>query len=66
MSKAELLDAQAQELKLAHQDRVMEQTKERRNALEAFIYDTRDKVKSINSLNFVHFLKTFLQDQIVK
>lgn len=66
MSEAELSDAQAKELKLAHQDRVMEQTKERRNALEAFIYETRDKVKSINSLNFVHFLKTFLQDQIVK
>lgn len=66
MSEAELSDAQAKELKLALQDRVMEQTKERRNALEAFIYETRDKVKSINSLNFVQFLKTFLQDYIVK
>lgn len=28
MSKAELLDAQEKELQLAHQDRVMEQTKE--------------------------------------
>ncbi|RWR72926.1 Heat shock protein 70 family [Cinnamomum micranthum f. kanehirae] len=44
MSEAELSDAQAKELKLAHQDRVMEQTKERRNALEAFIYETRDKL----------------------
>eukprot|EP00268_Persea_americana_P046689 TRINITY_DN481_c1_g1_i1.p1 TRINITY_DN481_c1_g1~~TRINITY_DN481_c1_g1_i1.p1 ORF type:complete len:794 (+),score=161.28 TRINITY_DN481_c1_g1_i1:604-2985(+) len=44
MSKAELSDAEAKELELAHQDRVMEQTKERRNALEAFIYETRDKL----------------------
>lgn len=44
MSKAELSEAQQKELELSHQDRVMEQTKERRNALEAFIYEMRDKL----------------------
>ncbi|XP_068668992.1 heat shock 70 kDa protein 16-like [Aristolochia californica] len=44
MSKAEVSEAQEKELQLAYQDRMMEQTKDKRNALEAFIYETRNKL----------------------
>ncbi|XP_058094167.1 heat shock 70 kDa protein 16 isoform X2 [Magnolia sinica] len=44
LSKAELLEAQEKEIQLARQDRVMEQTKDKRNALEAYIYGTRNKL----------------------
>ncbi|KAL5972657.1 hypothetical protein ACLOJK_039462 [Asimina triloba] len=44
LSKAELLKAQEKELQLAHQDRVVEQTKERKNSLEAYVYDMRNKL----------------------
>lgn len=44
MTKAELLQAQEQEQQLADQDRLMEQTKDRKNQLEAFVYEVRNKV----------------------
>ncbi|XP_068638736.1 heat shock 70 kDa protein 16-like [Aristolochia californica] len=47
MSKAEVSEAQEKELQLAYQDRMMEQTKDKRNALEAFIYETRNKLFDI-------------------
>lgn len=43
-SKAELSKAQQKEVQLAEQDRAMEQTKDKKNALESFVYDTRNKV----------------------
>jgi len=44
MSKQELLEAQEQEQQLAYQDKLMEQTKDRKNALESYVYDTRNKL----------------------
>ncbi|XP_077253936.1 heat shock 70 kDa protein 16-like isoform X4 [Tasmannia lanceolata] len=44
MSKSELSKAQEKEFQLAQQDRVMEQTKDRRNALEAYVYEMRNKL----------------------
>lgn len=44
MSKAELLEAQEQEKLLAYQDKVMEQTKDKKNALEAYVYEVRNKL----------------------
>nr|CAB3468761.1 unnamed protein product [Digitaria exilis] len=44
MSKQELLEAQEQEQQLAYQDKLVERTKERKNALESYVYDTRNKL----------------------
>lgn len=44
MSKHELLEAQEQEQQLAYQDKLVEWTKDRKNALESYVYDTRNKV----------------------
>ncbi|KAK9269395.1 hypothetical protein L1049_001168 [Liquidambar formosana] len=44
MTKAELLEAQERELQLAQQDRIMEQTKDRKNALESYVYEMRNKL----------------------
>uniref|UniRef100_A0A0D9WTA4 Heat shock 70 kDa protein 16 n=1 Tax=Leersia perrieri TaxID=77586 RepID=A0A0D9WTA4_9ORYZ len=44
MSKQELLEAQEQEQQLAYQDKLVEQTKDRKNALESYVYDTRNKL----------------------
>ena len=44
MSKQELLEAQEQEQQLAYQDKLVERTKERKNALESYVYDIRNKV----------------------
>ncbi|XP_008806739.2 heat shock 70 kDa protein 16 isoform X2 [Phoenix dactylifera] len=44
MTKEELLEAQEQEQALAYQDKVMEQTKDRKNSLEAYVYEIRDKL----------------------
>lgn len=45
MTKVELMEAQDKEFKLAQQDRTMEQTKEKKNALESYVYEMRNKVK---------------------
>lgn len=44
MTKAEISEAREKELQLAHQDRIVEQTKEKKNSLESFVYDMRSKV----------------------
>ncbi|CAN6173292.1 unnamed protein product [Urochloa humidicola] len=44
MSKQELLEAQEQEQQLAYQDKLMERTKDSKNALESYVYDTRNKL----------------------
>ncbi|XP_062178375.1 heat shock 70 kDa protein 16-like isoform X2 [Phragmites australis] len=44
MSKQELLEAHEQEQQLAYQDKLMERTKDRKNALESYVYDTRNKL----------------------
>ncbi|KAB1226209.1 Heat shock 70 kDa protein 16 [Morella rubra] len=43
MTTTELSEAQEKEIQLAKQDRAMEQTKEKKNALESYVYDMRNK-----------------------
>lgn len=45
MTKPELALAQETENLLAQQDLTMEQTKEKKNALESYVYEMRNKVK---------------------
>ncbi|KAM1343181.1 hypothetical protein ACFX15_007083 [Malus domestica] len=44
MTKAELSEAQDKELQLAQHDRIMEQTKDKKNALESYVYEMRNKL----------------------
>ncbi|XP_039139577.1 heat shock 70 kDa protein 16-like isoform X1 [Dioscorea cayenensis subsp. rotundata] len=44
MTPAELSEAQLLEMNLAHQDKLVEQTKERKNELEAYVYEVRNKL----------------------
>ncbi|XP_050370955.1 heat shock 70 kDa protein 16 [Argentina anserina] len=44
MTKAQLSEAEGKELKLAQQDRAMEQTKDKKNALESYVYEMRNKL----------------------
>lgn len=64
MTKAELLQAQEQEQQLADQDRLMEQTKDRKNQLEAFVYEVRNKVIPqicISLYSFLIFMRWLLK-----
>jgi heat shock 70kDa protein 4 len=44
MSSGDLQKAIELELEMALQDRIVEETKEKKNAVEAYIYDMRSKV----------------------
>ena len=44
MTMAELAEAQERECRLAQQDRTMEATKDKKNALESYVYEMRNKV----------------------
>lgn len=44
MTLAELSEAQEKEFQLTQQDIKMERTKDKKNSLESFIYETRNKV----------------------
>lgn len=44
MTKADLSEALEKEIQLIQQDRTMEQTKEKKNALESFVYEMRNKL----------------------
>lgn len=44
MTKVDLSEAREKEFQLAQQDRIMEQTKDRKNALESYVYETRNKL----------------------
>ncbi|XP_057962009.1 heat shock 70 kDa protein 16 [Malania oleifera] len=44
MTKAEISEAREKELQLAQQDIRMEQTKEKKNALESYVYEMRNKL----------------------
>ncbi|XP_011037663.1 PREDICTED: heat shock 70 kDa protein 16 [Populus euphratica] len=46
MTKAELSEAEKIELQLAHQDLKMERIKDKKNALESYVYEMRDKIFS--------------------
>ncbi|PWA94863.1 Heat shock protein 70 family [Artemisia annua] len=45
-TKDELVKAQVREQKLLEQDKKVEQTKDQRNTLESFVYDTRSKLQN--------------------
>ncbi|KAK7300084.1 hypothetical protein RJT34_10916 [Clitoria ternatea] len=47
MTKAEILEAQEKELQLFQQDRTIEQTKDKKNSLESYVYETRSKLLDI-------------------
>ena len=44
MTKAELSEARERELQLAQQDKNMERAKDKKNALESYVYEMRSKV----------------------
>ncbi|KAL5737675.1 hypothetical protein ACOSP7_030436 [Xanthoceras sorbifolium] len=44
MTEAELSKAQEQEIQLVQQDRTIEQTKDKKNALESYVYEMRNKL----------------------
>ena len=44
LSPADLQKAVEKEFEMALQDRIMEETKDRKNAVEAYVYDMRNKV----------------------
>ncbi|GAB4830895.1 hypothetical protein Ancab_004921 [Ancistrocladus abbreviatus] len=46
MTKAELSEAQEKELQLAQQDFKVEQAKDKKNAVESYVYETRSKISS--------------------
>lgn len=45
MTKAEILEAHEKELQLAQQDRDVELTKDKKNSLESYVYEMRNKVQ---------------------
>lgn len=47
MLHADVQKAVEKEFEMALQDRVMEETKDKKNAVEAYVYDMRNKVYSI-------------------
>lgn len=53
MAPDELCRAQEKELQFTQQDINMERTKEKKNALEAYVYETRNKVQTCFSLYVV-------------
>ncbi|KAM7250801.1 hypothetical protein ACFE04_022684 [Oxalis oulophora] len=55
MTMAELAQAHEKEIKLAQQDIIMEQTKEKKNALESYVYDMRNKNATFMSLQYMAF-----------
>ena len=44
MATADVQKAVEKEFEMALQDRVMEETKDKKNAVEAYVYDMRNKV----------------------
>lgn len=52
LSQADLQKAVEKEFEMALQDRIMEETKDKKNAVEAYVYDMRNKVGSpqLNSI----------------
>lgn len=45
LSQGDVQKAVEKEFEMALQDRVMEETKDRKNAVEAYVYDMRNKVR---------------------
>lgn len=51
MSPADVQKAMEKEFEMALQDRVMEETKDKKNAVEAYVYDMRNKVYYCRTLH---------------
>lgn len=51
MLAEELQKAVEKEFEMALQDRVMEETKDKKNAVEAYVYDMRNKVDMLSKLS---------------
>lgn len=45
LTKDEIMEAQEKERQLTEQDRTMELTKDKRNSLESYVYEMRNKVQ---------------------
>ena len=57
MSQGELAEAQELEKQLSYQDRLIERTKDAKNALESYVYEVRNKViESSWFVTLVNFL----------
>jgi hypothetical protein len=54
LGAAELEKAVEKEYEMALQDRVMEETKEKKNAVEAYVYDMRNKVCSVTYVKYFY------------
>jgi len=48
LAAADLQKAVEKEFEMALQDRVMEETKDKKNAVEAYVYDMRNKVRELS------------------
>ena len=55
MATVDVQKAVEKEFEMALQDRVMEETKDKKNAVEAYVYDMRNKVRIV--LFFLVYLK---------
>jgi len=57
MTMEKISEAHEKELQLAQQDRAVELTKEKKNTLESYVYETRSKVlvKNINKTQLTNF-----------
>lgn len=56
LSQDDLQKAVEKEFEMALQDRIMEETKDKKNALEAYVYDMRNKVGSLFQLVCLSYL----------
>lgn len=64
LSAAEVNAATEQELKMAHQDRVIEETFNKRNELESFVYEMRNQVSDRLSAFITSSERQTLEDQL--
>lgn len=65
MAPDELCRAQEKELQMAQQDIKMERTKEKKNALEAYVYETRNKVQTYFLLVGLYSYVVFFIDTVI-
>ncbi|XP_020594023.1 heat shock 70 kDa protein 16 isoform X2 [Phalaenopsis equestris] len=61
MSKADIAEAQKLEKLLSYQDKVMEQTKDKKNALEAYVYDVRNKRRKTSRVFYSKLKSGFMR-----
>lgn len=64
MEAADLQKAVEKEFEMALQDRVMEETKDKKNAVEAYVYDMRNKVGTAWLLYMIIMLPPYWSSKI--